>query len=117
MAENSANLKIGYIVKMFPRLSETFILNEILELERRGAEIVIFSIKKPNEGQFHPQLSRLKAKVLYLEGLDIKKWTSWLGNIWPFLSPHRERLWQSLERALEKKDHNQMELILSSDRV
>jgi len=117
MAENPANLKIGYIVKMFPRLSETFILNEILELERRGAEIVIFSIKKPDEGQFHPQLSRVKAKVLYLEGLDLKKWTSWLGTIWPFLLPHRERFWQLLEKALVKKDHNQMELLLLSSWV
>lgn len=117
MAENPANLKIGYIVKMFPRLSETFILNEILELERRGVEIVIFSIKKPNEGQFHPQLSKLKANVLYLEGLDTKKWTSWLGNIWPFLSPHRERFWHSLEKALLKKDHYQMELLLLSSWV
>ncbi len=114
MAENPANLKIGYIVKMFPRLSETFILNEILELERRGVEIVIFSIKKPNEGQFHPQLSRLKAKVLYLEGLDIKRWSSWLGAVWQFLLPHRERFWQLLEKALVKKEHNEMELLLLS---
>ena len=27
--------RIGYVLKMFPRLSETFILNEILELEIR----------------------------------------------------------------------------------
>lgn len=114
MTENPANLKIGYIVKMFPRLSETFILNEILELEQRGAEIVIFSIKKPNEGRFHPQLSKLKAKVLYLEGLDIKRWSSWLGAIWQFLLPHRERFWQLLEKALVKKEHNEMELLLLS---
>ena len=114
MAENPANLKIGYIVKMYPRLSETFILNEILELERRGAEIVIFSIKKPNEGQFHPQLSKVKAKVLYLEGLDIKRWTSWLGDLWPFLSPHRQRFWPLIEKTQVKKDNNQMELVLLS---
>lgn len=114
MAENPANLKIGYIVKMFPRLSETFILNEILELERRGAEIVIFSVKKPNEGQFHPQLSNVKARVLYLEGLDIKKWISWLGEVWPFLAPHRQRFWPLLEKALVKKDNNLMGLVLMS---
>ena len=27
---------IGYVIKMFPRLSETFILNEVLELELQG---------------------------------------------------------------------------------
>ena len=51
-------MKIGYVIKMFPRISETFILNEILELERQGIEIVIFSLKKPNEGRFHQQLAQ-----------------------------------------------------------
>ena len=31
-SEPDRPLKVGYILKMFPRLSETFILNEILEL-------------------------------------------------------------------------------------
>ena len=57
-------LKVGYFVKMYPRLSETFILNEILELERRGIDITIFSLMKPNEGRFHPQVSELKAPVI-----------------------------------------------------
>ena len=73
MSADKKNRKVGYVVKMFPRLSETFVLNEILELERQGVEVVIFSIKKPNEGKFHPQLSALKAPVFYLDDLDTKK--------------------------------------------
>jgi colanic acid/amylovoran biosynthesis glycosyltransferase len=42
-------LVVGYVLKMFPRLSETFILNEILALERRDVRVVVFSIKAPNE--------------------------------------------------------------------
>jgi glycosyltransferase involved in cell wall biosynthesis len=38
---------IGYVVKMFPRLSETFIRNEIAELERQGLALRIFSLKRP----------------------------------------------------------------------
>jgi len=34
-------MKVGYVVKMYPRFSETFILNEILELEKLGADIRI----------------------------------------------------------------------------
>jgi len=81
--------KIAYVLKMFPRLSETFILNEMLELERQGTEIIIFSLKKPNEGIFHPQLSNLKAPVFYLEDFDTKKWPVWLGNVWPRLVPKK----------------------------
>ena len=29
-------LRVGYVLKRFPRISETFILHEILELERQG---------------------------------------------------------------------------------
>jgi hypothetical protein len=36
-------VKIGYVIKAFPRLSETFILNELLELERQGCEVTVFS--------------------------------------------------------------------------
>src|SRR3972149_734108 len=114
MVSDPAKLKIGYIVKMFPRLSETFILNEILELERQGVEVTIFSIKKPSEGPFHPQLSRLKARALYLEGLDFRKWGRWVGEVWQALSPHSENLWPMLDGALENCDNDQLELILHS---
>jgi hypothetical protein len=35
-------MHVGYVLKKFPRLSETFILNEILELERQGTEVTVF---------------------------------------------------------------------------
>lgn len=40
-------LKIAYILGRFPALSETFVLQELLELERQGAQIHIFSLFKP----------------------------------------------------------------------
>lgn len=61
-----ANLKIGYVLKMYPRFSETFILSEILELERQGVDVHIFSLKKPDDGRFHADLSRVKAPVTYV---------------------------------------------------
>ena len=56
----------GYVVKMFPRFSETFILAEILELERRGEKIHVISLRKPDDGCFHEDLSRVRAAVAYL---------------------------------------------------
>ena len=112
---NSKNaLRIGYIVKMYPRLSETFIVNEILELERRGVEIVIFSLKKPTEGKFHPQLSKVKAKVFYLESLDPKKWGVWIGDNWQYVSSHKQQLWSQIENALTVKDNQRIERLFQA---
>ena len=57
---------IGYVLKMYPRFSETFIVSEILELERRGIPLAIVSLKKPNDGRFHEDLARVRAGVTYL---------------------------------------------------
>lgn len=59
--------KVAYILKMFPRFSETFILNEVLELERQGADLQIFSLKTPNDGRVHADVSKVQAPVHYVE--------------------------------------------------
>lgn len=111
MIDRFTGMKIGYVAKMFPRLSETFVLNEILELERQGAEVVVFSAKKPNEGQFHPQLARLKARVLYLEDLDAKKWAHWISANWDGLGGHADRIWDLVHGALADADPGRVELV------
>jgi colanic acid/amylovoran biosynthesis glycosyltransferase len=57
---------IAYVVKMFPRFSETFVLTELLELERQGVDLRIFSLKAPNDGIRHADVERLRASVVYL---------------------------------------------------
>lgn len=59
-------MKIAYILKMYPRFSETFIVNEILELERRGVDVRIYSLRKPDDGRFHAKLAKVKAHVVYV---------------------------------------------------
>ncbi len=56
-------MKIAYLLKKFPRLSETFVLNEILGQEELGRAVHVFSRRKPDEEPRHPQLERLKAEV------------------------------------------------------
>jgi glycosyltransferase involved in cell wall biosynthesis len=56
---NDRSLTVAYVLKMFPRFSETFILREILELERRGVRVVTFSMKPPNELQRQPGTTRI----------------------------------------------------------
>src|SRR5680860_1226432 len=58
--------KVAYILKMFPRFSETFILGEILELEREGVEVHVFSLKTPNDARIHADVTRVRAAVTYV---------------------------------------------------
>lgn len=61
--------RVAYILKRFPRLSETFIANEIIALERRGFEIAVFSMKDPKE-KVHSFLARMQSPVHYLPPLS-----------------------------------------------
>ncbi len=58
--------KIACILKGYPRLSETFIAQEILELERAGVDIVIYSLRHPTDTEIHPIHRNINAKVHYL---------------------------------------------------
>jgi glycosyltransferase involved in cell wall biosynthesis len=66
VGEAVGRLAIAYIVKAWPRLSETFILNEIVGLERRGVSIRIFSVKDPSPGPTHDRVALVRANVTYL---------------------------------------------------
>lgn len=54
------------ILKGYPRISETFISNEILLLESRGFKIHLISMRKPRESFSHKSVKEIKAKVDYL---------------------------------------------------
>ena len=54
---------LAYLLKKFPRLSETFILNEILAQERLGRELRVFSRRRPDDEPRHPEFARLRAEV------------------------------------------------------
>ena len=70
--------RVGYVLKMYPRFSETFVVTEILALERLGADLDIFSLRPPTDGRFHACLAQVRASVSYLsspsKSLDL--WTA-----------------------------------------
>jgi len=66
MTNQTSNRRVAYLLKTFPRLSETFILNEILGLERLGIDIQIFSLQKPENGPVHPAVAEVKGTVTYV---------------------------------------------------
>jgi glycosyltransferase involved in cell wall biosynthesis len=57
---------IAYILKGYPRISETFISNEILLLEQLGFSIRLFSMRHPRESFCHDSVKLIRAAVDYL---------------------------------------------------
>ncbi len=58
--------RIGYVVKTYPRFSETFIVSELLAREARGERFAIFSLRASADERYHPELARIEAPVLHL---------------------------------------------------
>ncbi len=57
---------LGMILKGYPRISESFISNEIFLLEQLGYQIRIFSMRDPRENFTHDSVRRIRAGVDYL---------------------------------------------------
>ncbi len=57
---------LGYVVSTWPRLSQTFVLTEIVALERRGVRLRIFSVKDPGGEPVHAKVAQVRAEVIYL---------------------------------------------------
>lgn len=64
---------VGYVLKRFPVLSETFILNELLALEARGVPVHVFSLERPNDPRYHEDLPKLAARISYLPDVSDPK--------------------------------------------
>ena len=88
------SIKVGYVLKMYPRFSETFIVNEILAHESAGLEIEIFSLRPPNDGRFHEALAKIQAPVHYLPSSDLKVKSFWA--VIQETSAHFPDLWKVL---------------------
>ncbi|MDQ3978028.1 MAG: glycosyltransferase [Actinomycetota bacterium] len=52
---------IVYVVRSFPRLSQTFVLDEMLRLEHLGARIELFTLEASGETLVQPDVARLRA--------------------------------------------------------
>ncbi len=57
---------LGMILKGYPRISETFISNEIALLEGLGFSVHLFSMRRPRENFSHESVKKIRAKVDYL---------------------------------------------------
>lgn len=68
---------LAYLVKRYPRYSETFVVNEILAHEEAGQEVVIFSLLPPEDGHFQDVIGRVRAPVVYLPAVGVRAREFW----------------------------------------
>jgi len=66
----SRSSRIAYVLKVFPRLSETFVINEIRELERQGVAVHVFSLHAPPAAVPHRLLQALEAPIVQVDALE-----------------------------------------------
>ena len=59
-------MRVAFVLKGYPRLSESFIAQEIAALERRGLRILIVSLRRPAGERRHAVHDEIRAALLYL---------------------------------------------------
>ncbi|HEV2763679.1 MAG TPA: hypothetical protein VGV38_11930, partial [Pyrinomonadaceae bacterium] len=64
-ARTPARTPVVYIMSRFPKLTETFILREILEMERQGQPVFILPLLSVQQPVRHPEAEALKRKAVY----------------------------------------------------
>ena len=55
--------RVMYLTRSWPRLSQTFIVNEILALERRGVDLEVYAMAPSGEEVRQPQVDRVTSPV------------------------------------------------------
>ncbi|WP_136685137.1 glycosyltransferase family 4 protein [Falsirhodobacter xinxiangensis] len=109
-------MTIGYVVKRYPRFSETFVVNEILAHEAAGAKLEIFALRSVEETHFQNIISRVRAPVTRIpdriKGID-ESWpqlaaAQTLPNAWQRLTEFPEAsgrdVIQAVRLAVECRD-------------
>jgi glycosyltransferase involved in cell wall biosynthesis len=89
-------MRLGYLYSRYPVLSQTFCDMEMLELERRGYELVVGSIHPPLTSIRHPHTRALKAPIHYAPPAPIMR-------LWEEQAREQNRWPQALVDAHQQK--------------
>ena len=54
-AGNQQSLKVAYIMSRFPKLTETFILYEMLAMQKEGVEVEVYPLLREKTEEMHPE--------------------------------------------------------------
>lgn len=97
-ASSSEQGEVGYIIMGFPRISETFISNEIHLLETLGTRVRVFAIKHGDKDQVHDSVRLIRAPITYLPRMTSLSGTglfAWLRQNYPNYRARHRRLFKS----------------------
>jgi len=64
-AAPAARFRVGYLVSRFPKLSETFVLYEILAIEAEGLEVEIYPLQRERARTLHPEAAALVERAQF----------------------------------------------------
>ena len=82
MPEPVRSTTVAYVLKGFPRLSETFIASEIYRLERQGLALRLFILKRSAEPVVHSISNAIQASQVFLpqaaaiSDISVARWLS-----------------------------------------
>jgi glycosyltransferase involved in cell wall biosynthesis len=101
------NRKILVLLKGYPRLSETFIAQELLGLEKAGFELAIVAMRRPTDKKRHPVHDEIRATVDYLPEYLHEEPIRVLKAIWtirklPGFRPALKQFWRDLKRDVSR---------------
>lgn len=102
--ESIAPLRVAYLLKRYPRLSETFILHEMLALEAQNVSLDVYSMLDPAEATVHPDVRRLRARVTYLPAPALAHVVELLHAHWQWLRCNPLRYLRALRFAVARRD-------------
>ncbi|OWV97519.1 colanic acid biosynthesis glycosyltransferase WcaL [Rhizobium sp. R72] len=95
--------KILVVLKGYPRLSETFIAQELLGLERAGFDLTLISMRRPTDKKRHPVHDEIRARILYLpEYLHEEPVRVLKGFLASFRKPGIKALWKRFLKDLPR---------------
>lgn len=114
-----ASVKTAYILKRYPRLTETFILNEIRAMERLGARLELFSLLPPEPPPHHPMVAEVKAPLHLVPQIGQERWLEVIrahlrclgraphryayalvcATVWSVMAPSPRSVWKQFMRG------------------
>ena len=103
---SKSRLRVGYILKRFPRASETFIAQEILQLERMGVKVTVLALRPNDQHVPHRWLSSLEAEILEREEISFSDTWRALKTLRRTRSEQKESIERALILALDHPVHS-----------
>ena len=89
---------IAYVVKRYPRYSETFIVNEILAHETAELNVHIFALRPPVDTHFQDKIAQVRAPVTYLKKPASGRMLSSLTSLIPNAASY---FWAEMQEAAQ----------------